>query len=264
MQVRDVAHHIALVFAEIQQTKRILRSQSIRTVVVGQPLPVAAEAIVIPINHLSGIEERSGPDCTFVGEVVLGSRRLQVEINLQVVVKEFGVQVQAGGDPVQIAGLQNTILIQIADGETIRQVVDATGQGDRVIAHDRTLIDEILPIGIGGTQQCSLGGISFVVYNGAEFVGGQHIQFIPNDRIGILGREIDFQFSSLSFFRGDKNNTVGRAVTIDSSSRCVFQHGECFDIIGVDHVQGVGRTGDATLLIEGNSIDDDQRIVATR
>ena len=210
------------------------------------------------------IEECGCPNRAFIGELVLGGGSFYVEINFQVVVQEFGIQVEAGRNPVQVAGLQHTILIQVSDGEAVRQVVDATGEGDRIVAHDRTLIDEILPVGIGRTQQCFLSSISFGIHHRTELIGGQYIHFISHHRIRILGREAHFQFAGFPFFSSDENNTIGCTVTINGGSRGIFQYGEGFNVIGVDHVQRVGRTGDAPLLIKRNSIDDDQRIVATR
>ena len=62
---------------------------------------------------------------------------------------------------------------------------------------------------------------------------------------------------------GDDDDTVAGAATIDGRCAGVLQYGEGFDVLGVHHGEGVRQTLYA-IVIDGQTVDDNQRVVAGR
>ena len=63
-----------------------------------------------------------------------------------------------------------------------------------------------------------------------------------------------------AFLGGDDDDTVRTTATVDGGGRCVLQHVERLNILGVDHRKGVGKALYA-VVVHRHAVDDDQRVV---
>ena len=83
---------------------------------VAQPLEVTTEVVIQRVggrNGLGGIHPDCCADGATIGIAVLTPHELTVQVQAQVVVKERGIQVQRGGETLEVTRLQNTLLVGI-------------------------------------------------------------------------------------------------------------------------------------------------------
>ena len=239
------------------------------------PLPVVVEIVkagIARVNGLRGVEAHGCADGVGVGVAVVRIHELTVDVERQVVVEQRGAEVDAGGGTLEVGGLQDTVLIGEACADAVRHVLQAARHRNIMVGRDGRVVDLLLPVGIGSTEEVlagrshilpanGLAGIE-LLHEGAVLVAVKHVDVLGNGGhrhvavVAHLGRR-----ALAALLRGDDDDTVGAAATIDGGGRGILQDGEALDVVRVDHGEGVGQTLH-TLVVHGQTVDDDKRVVA--
>ena len=170
-----------------------------------------------------------------VDHLIVLIRHFQIKVGREVVVKERRGNVAAKRKTLVIIGFDDTILVSVAERHTER------GFNGFYLARHRNILLRaecgtiylILPIGICRTElricrhTCHGGNKCF------KFIGSQHIEAVGRGAYRIAARIIYSQ-AVATFLGGDNNHTIRCTRTVDGGSRSIFQHGERFNIIGID------------------------------
>ena len=131
-----------------------------------------------------------------------------------------------------------------------------------VVAHSRT-INFFLPVGVSSTKGfrgITVRAISFdnVIAIFVTIHQFERVTSLAHRHTAIIAHLRSHTLATL--LRGDDDNTVRTARTVDGSGRSIFQDVERLDVLGVNHRQGVRQTLHA-LLVHSNSVDNDKGIV---
>ena len=132
-----------------------------------------------------------------------------------------------------------------------------------MVAADGSTEDFFLPVGILHAQQAGGGRVYAIVAGDelAELVASEHVELVALHRVAHVAVVAHLRsLTHAALLRGDDDDTVRTATTIDGRCRGVFQHRERLDIVGVHHRQRVGCTLHA-LSVHGQSVDHNQRVV---
>ena len=198
--------------------------------------------IAICINQLTlyGGSRIHGQCCAYNATVriaVIDIHSLGIHIEIQVIIQERRRQTQRSGYTLHIGCLDSTVLICIAERETIRHILRTTRNRNVVIGRDSRAVDLVLPICVRRTQIFCFGTLVPQLRRiGAQFIAGQGLQTIGQRTERHVTLVVKFGLATLCTFLGsDDDDTVARARTIYSSSGRIFQYRKRLDIARVNH-----------------------------
>ena len=231
------------------------------------PLEITSEVVALGasviVNVLRGVEAQSVANGSIVGIIRFGKHTLGVEVHRQVVVEKRGIEVQSCRNTLEIGSFKDTLLSRIAHRHAVRQVLNRTLHGHvMVVAHGRT-INFFLPIGVSSAQcLCGIAACSVSLRDEiAIFVAVHQFERVALNANGYATVIAHLRSHALAtFLRGDDDNTIRTARTVDSRGRSIFQDVERLDVLGVNHRQGVRQTLHA-VLVHSYTIDNDKGIV---
>ena len=179
------------------------------------------------------------------------------------VVEKRRIEVQGCRNTFEIGSFKDTLLSRIAHRHAVRQVLNRTLHSYIVVvAHGRT-VNFFLPIGVGCAQcLCGIAACSVFLRNEiAIFIAVHQFERVALNTNGYTTIIAHLRSHTLAtLLRGDDDNTIRTARTVDGRGRGVFQNVERLDVLGINHRQGVRQTLHA-ILVHGNSVDNDKRIV---
>ena len=125
-------------------------------------------------------------------------------------------------------------------------VVDVADQADVVVMRNGGAEDQILPVGVlvaehrlylvARGRTCGI----HLVDVGAELAGGHHGQLVG---VGLDAHAAAVRYAgrvAAPLLGGDEDDAVRSTRTVDGRRRSVLEHGEGFDVVGVDRLQRVG------------------------
>ena len=157
------------------------------------------------------------------------------------VVKERWVQVHRCSEALEARGLEDTLLVGIANRSTIgEEVFNRTSHGHIVVVAQGSAVNLVLPVGVGIVQHVDV------------FLLHAHCKAAIVKNIHAL--------AAATLLGGDDDYTVRTTATIDSGGRCILQHVEGLNVGGVNERQSVGKTLNA-LVVHGHTIDNDKWVV---
>ena len=259
LRVADEAVGVGLVGLVVEQGDRVHRSHHVEVAGGVVPRGVAVQAVggIVAVDRLGRVVVVGGADGVLVGVPVLGIGALAVEVDVEVLVEEARGEVQRQGAAVHLRALQRTGLGHEAAGHAVRQeVTDAAVEGDVAVVGRGDLVDLLLPVGIGedaGHAEVGLGGGVGTVEAAdqvGDALGVKHLLVLGD---GVDGsREVDGHLRQRAaglgtLLRGDHDDAVGGAGTVDGGRGRVLQDGEALDVFRVDGRERVGHAGDAVV-----------------
>ena len=231
------------------------------------PLEIACEVVALGassiVDVLRRVETHSITDGSVVGIIRFGEHTLGVEVHRQVVVEQRRIEVQSCRNTLEVGGFKDTLLSRITHRNAVRQVLNSTLHGHiMVVAHGRT-VNFFLPIGVSCAQcLCGIAACSVFLRNEiAVFVTIHQLKRVALNANGYTTIIAHLRSHTLAaLLRGDDDNTVRTTRTVDGRCRSVLQNVERFNILGVNHRQGVRQTLHA-ILVHGDSVDNDKGVV---
>ena len=97
-------------------------------------------------------------------------------------------------------------------------------------------------------QQCEL------ILPPCVVAGLEHVHLLCDFLPAIVGVVAHADLSLLSFLCGDEDDAIGATATIDSGGGGILEHGDVLDV----------GSGDVADVVHGETVDDEQRVVALR
>ena len=144
---------------------------------------------------------------------------------------------------------------------TVRHLASSTADAEVVVTTVGELIDLVLPVGIRRTELTSFSR-SDALDEGAVFIGREQTYTASSLREGVLDRDRDLRLLTyLTTLGGNHDNPVGSARTVDSGSGSILEDVHRSDVLRVERAEDTGSTSDSGVL-DGHTVDDDQRVVA--
>ena len=145
----------------IQHPDGIGRSQSIDVVSPFRifpvycfgPFPISTKVFIIKfrpaINRLGRVHWSGSSNGIGIGIACHRIHALCVEVNLQMLIKKRRGKIHTGRITLKTWCFQDTLLIGVAQGNTIRHIFQSTGNSDIMVGTDCRTINLVLPVGIG-------------------------------------------------------------------------------------------------------------------
>ena len=231
----------------VEEGHRVLSCHSV-AVVHGEgafavvPPAVAVEAVGV-VHGLGRVILHGRADGAGIGEAVVHIHTLSVEVDGQVLVQQHGIEAEGQGLTGEVAGLQGTVLVVVADGCAVRHIelgalADLAAHGHVAFQGLGELEDFLLPVCVGVAEH-SVGFAAFAValgHNLAELVSGEDVQVLGvlAHRAGEVEVHVDGVVELAALLGGDDDDAVGCAGTVDGCRGGVLQHGEGLDVARVD------------------------------
>ena len=275
--VADETVGIRVVPVAIDHIQRIGRSQHIRSeadtaavtiveITVGSGIVDAAVGIA-EIGIQRRIEERSRTHGAAIGLVLQGNHALGIEVQGEVVVQEGRREGEIQSSLPVHRFLEGTLLVQITQGQAVRQVSHTTISTQVVLVGEGRAENQAAPVS-GGRTQAGGEGITVGGSHGIN-LGHERAVFIGRHRIQAVGIVAYAEVADIgdlgilgngALLGGDDDNTIGSAGSVDGGRGGVLQDGEALDVVGVDGGQRVGHTLTA-VGSQRNAVDNHQRVV---
>ena len=240
-----------------------------RTVV---PIAVGSRVVdrtvlVAEVGVDRGIEESRHPHHSARSVPLRSDDALGVEIDGEMFVEEVGRKAQVERSALVFRRFERTLLIGVAHRRAIgHAVVDIADQADVVVVRNGGAENQILPVGIliaehrlhlvAGRRPCGVDLIDVV----AELAGRHDGQLVG---IGLYAHAAAVRYTgriAVPLLGGNEDDAVRSTRTVDGRRRSVLEHGERFDVVGVDRLQRIPHTL-AAVYRNGHSVDHDQRVV---
>ena len=159
LNVADEAVNLTAVFSIVEQTQWVAGGQRIgATGSRVEPFVETTEFFDTAEHRLRWVECRSTTNSTLIGEAVVDDRPFGADINAQAIVEKLGREVQRYRIPLEVRRFQHTILGSVAIRQSVGDAFHRTRHADVVVAADARLVNLILPVGVGRTQQFALIG----------------------------------------------------------------------------------------------------------
>ena len=137
-----------------------------------------------------------------------------------------------------------------------------SGDAQIVVRAESVLINLIVPVRAGCSQQSLLGGSPLRPDCVDELVVAQHIRQFRTRLNGIGSAECDLQFVRSPFLGSDKDYPVGGTRTVDGGGRSIFQNSHAFNVVRVDEAQEVSVVAADTSLFQRDTVQYNQRVIA--
>ena len=160
----------------------------------------------------------TSPDCRLVGKAVLVDCSLSIDVKAQIIVEERRRERDASCVASGIVGLEDTILIVVAERHTEREILGyAAGNAQVVVGSECCLVDFIIPVGvIAGVDKGFLLVGAKLVHDGCHIVGAEHVGYLCAGLKRVGGLEIHlYTVVATAFLGSDNNYTVRCTRTID-------------------------------------------------
>ncbi len=213
------------------------------------------------IDRLRGGHGNSGTNsATGISIAVFLIHELCRHVEVQVLVEERRCQVDRSVQTVHPRGLHDTVGVVEANTCTIRHVLQATLHAYAMVGRHCRAEDLILPVGVSVAKLRgieALDGINQVLV----LCGVQHLVLLldsGNGHVAIVSHRRLLAIASL--LRGNDDDTIGGAATIDGSCGSILQDRERLDIAWVDHGKDVTHTS-SSLVVDDKTVDNIQRVV---
>ena len=142
-----------------------------------------------------------------------------------------------------VAALDHTLAVVVTNAGHILGLVVATVDAEVVVVADTRAEHFLLPIHIATVV---VDGNTRFLAQGLEAAGTHHVERLGHAVEAYISVIADVGTSSLSFLRGDDDNTIGGLRAIDGGGCGVAQHIDRLDVVG-------GHHGDVHT---GNAVDD--------
>jgi len=158
------------------------------------------------------------------------------------------VDVAAHGLPLERRADGDTVLVEIACAEGIGNALVATGDAEVVVGHQGVAVELVLPVGTAAKQVgADIGAHGILDTGGSDVVvvlcillQVHHIELfrhgLPAD-VSVIG---DGGLSGLSASRGNHDDTVRGARTVDGRGGGILEDVHRDNVVGVDGGQRVG------------------------
>ena len=223
--------------------------------------------VVAEVGVDRGVEEGSRTHHAARSVALRRDDALGVEVDREVLVEEVGREAQVERPAFVFRRFERTLLVGVAHRCTVgHAVVDVADQADVVVMRNGGAEDQILPVGVlvaehrlylvARGRTCGI----HLVDVGAELAGGHHGQLVG---VGLDAHAAAVRYAgrvAAPLLGGDEDDAVRSTRTVDGRRRSVLEHGEGFDVVGVDRLQRVGHTL-AAVDCDGYPVDHDQRVV---
>ena len=221
-------------------------------------------AVGIAFFKIDGLRRVHGQGCangTLVSIAVLRCHVLGIEVHAEVVVEEGRREIDGGSETFKAAGLERTFIVGVAEADAIGQEAQAAVDGEIVVVADGSLVDFVLPVGVGSAKRQGGCAAEAFLHHLTEFVAAEDVKLLGKRSDADTTVVGDLRTAVLAaFLGGDDDDTVGSARTVDGSGGSILQDGEAGDVFRIDHCQGVGKTLHA-FVVHGETVDDDERVV---
>src|SRR5215204_4853656 len=138
------------------------------------------------------------------------------------IVEQLGAYVNTQRSSLQFTGAQNTLLVQVTQRSAEGYFTNTATHAQGVVGTDAGLVDLVLPVGAGATQEIFLIAGPVGIYIPAEFIGRQYIYLVGRRGDGKLRIEVEAGLSCPALLGGNNDHTVGSARTIDGCRRGIL------------------------------------------
>ena len=221
--------------------------------------------VAFHIDRLCGVILGSQTDSCTVGKTVLVVHSLHIQLDVELLVEEVGVQVNGTCQTLHVRSLQDTVFVCIRHRHTIRHMRNGSGYTYIMVGAESRAEYFILPVGRGFAQSVGLKTIlaKLLDHEITEIVCLHHIDRIRLRTDRERAAVVHLHASRLSLLGGNDDNTIGGTRTVNSSSRGIFQNRKRLDVIGVDGRERIAHTFDFGV-IDRHPVNNDQRVVAGR
>ena len=198
-----------------------------------------------------------------IGITVVCIHELTVDVELQVILKQRRIEADTCCCTLEVRSLKNTVLVGVADADTIRHILRATLDSDIVVSTYSRTINLFLPVGICLTEKLpSIRALAIIVlYEVAILCSVKNINGFLLYRIRDIAGIRNLWFHSLAtLLCCDDDNTIRTTRTINSCCRSILKNRERFNIVRVYHRKRIRKTLYA-LIVHSKTINDNKRIV---
>ena len=232
LDVPQAAVRRALIRGETQDRHRIVR----RLQRVVRPLVVARR--VARIHHrLRRAHLRRIGDHAARRVVVDLARGLEVGADVQLVVEEALVVVDADGQPLDPGAVHDTLLIEVPEGQAVVHGSPRARHGKVVLLADAGAVDLAEPVGIRVAQLVDV--LGSVLLDGRPELGGvEHVGKACDGGRRHGSRVFDLRTLPPGL-RGDENHTVRRVRAVERSRGRVLQDGDALDVVRIQEVKRI-------------------------
>ena len=181
-------------------------------------LRVAKEGVCARIDRREGAHRRSAPDSTGVGEACVALRAFDIDVQLEMVVKEYGGQRETSRVACHIIGAEYTVLVADTERQAVRQKSNLAGYAEVVVGTKSGMEDLIVPVGIDiGVEQCFLTVGAISADEVVHLVTGDHVGRLRTRLQRVGRRERDLRTLGVdTFLSRDDDDTVGGTRAVDS------------------------------------------------
>ena len=202
----------------------------------------------------------------FIAVVDIHSLRVQIED--QVIIQEGRIQVERSSNTLHLRAFNSTVVECVTHRSAVRHIHHfgfyATHERNVVVGRNSSTVDLVEPIYVV-VHEVVVGLCRLTCSRciSAQFVACEDLEVLEHGTeadVTIVGH---FQFlSGFTFLGCDEDDTVRCTATIDSGSGSVFEDGESLDIVRVNERERVRNTLN-TIVIHGQTIDDDKRVIGS-
>ena len=216
-----------------------------------------------PAAHgLCGVVGDGVVDGALVAEVVADVISFGGGVDLQVLVKELGREVESECHTVHLGSLDDTVGVGVAEVHVIRQYACCTSHTQVVVGAYCGAEHFVLPVGVGLAEEGADGRSLFGACDDSltELLGAHCLIFLAWCVHIHVGREVHLGLAALAFLGSNDDHTVGRARTVDGGCRSVLEHCHALDILRRNHTEGVAHTLHS-VVAQGHTVDHDKWVV---
>ena len=257
------ARHVGRRFVVVQQADRIARCAGDGHAVGIGRLIVAQERVVARIDWSARIVSCTAPDGVGVGETGVAVGLLEVDIEFQVVVEQCGRQRKAAGVARHIVGLEDAVLIAVAERQAVGQHAELAGDAQIVVGTESGLEDFVVPVGVNIRVEQRLLAVCAIGRNQTDHVvAAYHVGRLGARLQRIGGREGDFRLLAVGALLGRDDDDAVRCTRAVDCGRCgILQDGHALDVVRVDERQEVATAAHAAAHLHRHTVEHDERVV---
>ena len=245
----------------VHRGPRDWQARSVDGLVVA-PVVWRVGGVVVPRDGNRGVPRRRVPDGCRVGEVVLVDAELGPEVQLEVVVQQRRRDAQVAADALSLVGVQDSVLEVVSERGADRDVGRSRREADVVVRPVGQAEDLVVPVGVGVAQQGNLRFGPVLLDDVAKLRRGEHVGEACRMLQRVCRRQPDVEPPFLAFLRRDDDDAVRSAAAIYGCRGSVLENRHALDVGGVDQREEVAAVARDATILQGDSVQDDQRVVA--